>query len=75
MSIVSLVVNPWLGIVNLNSPLWDMKTASVAVKGPPELAVMEFSTALTNLCSNARSVTPIETGSLYPEPILREKCS
>ena len=52
-----------------------MKTASVAVKGPPELAVIEFSTALTNLCSNARSVTPIETGSLYPEPVLREKCS
>ena len=75
MSIVSLVVNPWFGIVNLNSPLWDMKTASVAVKGPPELAVIEFSTALTNLCSNARSVTPIETGSLYPEPVLREKCS
>ena len=50
-----------------------MKSALVGVNGPPLLAVMLLFKDLMNLCSYARSVIPIETGSLYPDPKLLVK--
>ena len=48
---VSVVSNPWFGIVSLNTPVWDVKSALVGVNGPPVLAVMLLFEDLTNLCS------------------------
>ena len=42
----------------------EVNLAFVGVNGPPVLAVMLLFADLTNLCSYARSVTPIEIGDL-----------
>ena len=48
-------------MVNVRFPVCDWYTASIAVNGPPALAVIDPTPALTNLCSYASSVTPIAT--------------
>ena len=57
---VSEVVRPWFAIVNWRTPVCEVYFAAVGVNWPETALV----TALSNLCSYARSVTAIETGSL-----------